>query len=124
MALDLDTALKALGAMALLGAGALINHLMERRPRLLVYYGHVAAFQVTPPEAGAVRVGVNTHAVVIRNAGRATTHNVRVPHWGLLADNVPPIHVSVFPDIQQILSRGLVPAEKRTCLISVWNVRL
>ena len=99
MTLDIDLVLKALGAVALLGVGALINHLVERRPRLLVYYGHVASFQLTQPEPDAHPVGVNTHAVVIRNAGRATAHNVRVPHWGLLSHNVRPIHVSVFPPV-------------------------
>jgi hypothetical protein len=97
--LDIDLVLKALGGVALLGVGALINHFVERRPRLLVYYGHVAAFHITQPEPDATPVWVNTHAVVIRNAGRATAHNVRVPHWGLLADNVPPIHISVFPPV-------------------------
>jgi hypothetical protein len=97
--LDLDLVLKALGSMALLGLGALITYLLERRPRLLVYYGHVAAFQLGQPESGSKPVGVNTHSVVIRNAGRATAHNVRVPHWGLLANNVPPISVSVFPPV-------------------------
>ena len=55
------------------------------------------AFQPHPP--GGQPFGVDTHAVVIRNAGRATAHNVRVPHWGLLEGNVPPISVSVFPPV-------------------------
>ena len=87
----------ALWSVALLVIGGLITHWFERRPRLLVYYGHVAAFQPHPP--GGQPFGVDTHAVVIRNAGRATAHNVRVPHWGLLEGNVPPISVSVFPPV-------------------------
>lgn len=98
MTVDPSLVLKAVWSVALLGIGALIGQAAERRPRLLVYYGHVAAFQL-PGTQGTPPLGLNTHAVVIRNAGRATVHNVRVPHWGLLAGNTPPIHVSVFPPV-------------------------
>ncbi len=61
MTFDLDLAPKAAGAVALLVTGGLIDRLFERRPKLLVYYGHVASFQIIP-EPGAAPVGVNSHA--------------------------------------------------------------
>jgi hypothetical protein len=95
--------------IVLLVAGGFITRFFERRARLVVFYGHVGAFQLQPPpalQAPQLELPlpppqppqfVHTHAVVIRNNGRAVAQNLHVPHRGLLGANN--IHVSVFPQI-------------------------
>lgn len=74
------------------GLGALINHILERRAKLIVYYGHVSAFKVRngdePP------IDVHTHSVVIKNTGRKTSMNIRLSHEHF------PENVYVYPQIQ------------------------
>lgn len=53
----------------------------ERRARLIVYMSHASAFAL--PLRDQPPMGVHTHAVVIRNVGRSTATNVRVPHFFL-----------------------------------------
>jgi hypothetical protein len=97
MAVDLS-----LGGVRILEnfVGGLLNRIVERRPRLIAYYGHVGVFQISPP-AGAQPPGqtiiVHTHTVVIGNTGGLPAHNVRVPHRGLLAGHG--INVSVDPGV-------------------------
>jgi hypothetical protein len=73
--------------------GMLIGRAIERRPRLVVYYGHVGAFQLQPwgqwPGGG-----VHTHSVVIQNTGKLAARNVRLPHNFPLK---PPLNFSVHP---------------------------
>jgi hypothetical protein len=59
--------------------GAAIDRVMERRPKLVAYYGHASAFQIAPT-GGNPALDVHTHAVIIRNGGRLAAHNVRVRH--------------------------------------------
>ena len=70
--------------------GAWLNRRLESRAVLTTYYGHVAAFTVTPP--GGVPTGVHTHAVVIRNTSRRLVTNVRLHHYGHVPD------VTIWPD--------------------------
>lgn len=56
--------------------GAWLNRWLEGRSVLTTFYGHVAAFTVTPP--GGVSTGVNTHAVVIRNTSAGGHHHQRL----------------------------------------------
>lgn len=68
--------------------GALLEHAIGERPRVVAYLGHVSGIhlpQLNPPTQ------VNTHSVVIRNAGRKKAHKVRLGH------NVLPAY-QVFPD--------------------------
>ena len=73
------------------GAGAAATHLLERRPRLICFYGHSAAVEIKPP--GSEPVMVHTHSVVVRNSGRKASFNLRLGH-NFLPD------FSVFPSIQ------------------------
>jgi hypothetical protein len=79
---NLSLLVKIGGSLFLLVAGAFINRLFERRPRLIVFYGHVGRFHVQPPQPPlSPQPGiVHTHWVVIRNAGRVAAQNVHVPH--------------------------------------------
>ncbi len=61
-------------------AGAYINERF-RRPRLITYYGHTAAFTARPDQNNpTVMVTIHTHTVFIRNAGRQSAKNVRLGH--------------------------------------------
>jgi hypothetical protein len=77
----------------LLFAGGLIGRFFERRAHVVVFYSHVGQFRLQTPQPGLV----NTHSVVIRNAGRIGAHNVHVPHRGML--NAANIHISIDPHL-------------------------
>ena len=64
--------------------------MLERRPRVVSYLGHVSGVRLSRDEGPLV---VNTHSVVLRNAGRKTAKNVRLGHQ-VLPD------FQVFPDIE------------------------
>lgn len=95
--------------------GAFLNRAVESRPRVVAYLGHVSGINLSrasPP------VHVNTHSVVIRNAGRKKAKNVRIGH------NVLP-DFQVYPDIayeekelpgggKEIIFPQLVPKEQVT----------
>jgi hypothetical protein len=93
---NLSLLIKIGGSLFLLVAGAFINRLFERRPRLIVFYGHVGRFHVQPPQPPlSPQPGiVHTHWVVIRNSGRVAAQNVHVPHNLMLTNNV---HISIDP---------------------------
>ena len=71
-------------------AGFALERFFERRPRLVYYLGHASEF-VVPQPPPTPSLTVHTHAVVIRNIGRLTAHNVRVGH------RVLPQNITVFP---------------------------
>src|SRR5437899_1519902 len=79
--------------VALLVIGAVFNRVYERRPRVVVFYGHIGAFQLLGTQ-GRPPFGVHTHSVVMRNNGRLAAHNVRVPHNPTGGSIV---NISVFP---------------------------
>lgn len=72
--------------------GALINHLLESRPKLISYLGFISSHRLQPQEDGTPGAIVNTHSVVIRNTGRKAATNVRLGH------NFLP-NVNVYPDV-------------------------
>jgi hypothetical protein len=70
--------------------GAGLNRFIENRPKVVSYLGHVSGIllsKANPP------VQVNTHSVVLRNAGGKTETNIRLGH------NVLP-DFQIFPDIE------------------------
>jgi hypothetical protein len=72
-------------------AGAFLNRAIESRPRLVTYLGHVSAHTV--PRIGEEPLIINTHSIVLRNAGRRPATNIRLNH-PLLPN------FTVFPDMQ------------------------
>jgi hypothetical protein len=80
--------------------GGLLNRIVERRSRLIAFYGHIGRFQLPPPPnapPGAPPAHLHTHTVVVRNVGGLSAHNVRVPHAGALA--AANVHVYVEPGV-------------------------
>ncbi len=96
--------------------GVWVNRRFESRPILISYFGHVSAFRVVPPAGQPVFV--NTHAVVLRNAGRRSATNVRLRHHVLPDFNIWPAlqhHVEDVPGGgREIVIPTLVPSEEVT----------
>jgi hypothetical protein len=97
-------------------AGAFLNRLMESRPRLLTYLGHVGDHMVKGENGNNQHI--YTHSVVVRNAGRKRATNVRLSHPYLPSFNVHPDvqhHVSDLPGGgREITFPVLVPNEQIT----------
>ena len=101
--------------LATLVLGKYLDRWLAKRPRLIVYLGHVSSFTVQ----GQTPIQVFTHAIVVRNAGRLAANNVRIGH------NVLPPHYQLLPSIPhsvvqvpsggaEILIPKLVPDEQVT----------
>jgi hypothetical protein len=73
--------------------GGFAGRAIERRPRVVVFYGHVGAFQLQP-SGQLPGGGVHTHSVVIKNTGKLAARNVRLPHRLALT---PPLNFYVDP---------------------------
>jgi hypothetical protein len=96
--------------------GVWVNRRFESRPHLISYFSHVSAFRTTPPESDPVFV--NTHSVVIRNAGRRRATNVRLRHTVLPDFNVWPAVQHYVEDLpggfREIVFPIIVPSEEIT----------
>lgn len=96
--------------------GGAVNHRFESRPSLISYFSHVAAFQHNP--AGGQPLQVNTHQVVLRNAGRRAATNVRVTHAVLPHFRIWPAvmyNIQALPNsMQDVVFPVLVPGEQVT----------
>jgi hypothetical protein len=96
--------------------GAALSRWWERRPRLISYLAHAIAVPVRPPEGEQFQV--NTHSIVVRNAGKRAATNVRLGHHVLPNFSVyPSVHYSVV-DLpgggKELLFPALVPGEQIT----------
>jgi len=76
MNLDWAALAKAIWAVVLLIFGALVNRLLEQKPRLTYYASHWSAY----PRPGPPPVMIHTHGIVVRNVGRKTATDVRLRH--------------------------------------------
>lgn len=104
--------------IVLLFIGALINHLLEKRERLIAYLGHISSFKLNPAEGQNEPAWIYTHSVIVRNNGSKTAENIRLGHAYLP-------NVTINPDIQykindlpsggkEILIPKLVPKKEIT----------
>lgn len=57
--------------------GIALNHYLENRPKVISYLGHVSGIRLS---SGQTPMQINTHSVVLRNAGRKTANQVRLGH--------------------------------------------
>lgn len=115
MSIDWNVAATIASPIIALFVGAGLNRLIENRPKVVSYLGHVSGIflsKANPP------VQVNTHSVVLRNAGGKTENNIRVGH------NVLP-DFQIFPDIdhevkdlpggqKEIVIQKLIPKKQIT----------
>lgn len=127
--LDFDTIIKLVSPVLVAIVGAIAKHIIEGRPRLITYLvvasehplaqappAPVGPGANAPPApvaevpapvpapaaapAGPVRTVVHTHAVVVRNTGKKSAHNVRIGH-----EIFPPSY-KVFPPVGHELEYG------------------
>jgi len=80
-------------------AGVLIKDWMERKPKLVTYFGAVSTHRLRPADQPMLQV--HTHEVVVRNIGKKPAKNVRMTHAVL-----PDYHV--MPQVQHTVE---TPAE-------------
>ncbi|HXM83632.1 MAG TPA: hypothetical protein VN929_17100 [Burkholderiales bacterium] len=116
MAIDWNALATIAAPIIALFLGVWIDRWFESRARLISYFGHVASFQHAPANAPATQV--NTHQVVLRNAGRRAATNIRLTHQVLPSFITWPMvvhHVAALPNGQQdIVIPTLVPGEQIT----------
>ncbi|HCM41974.1 MAG TPA: hypothetical protein DIS66_01480 [Candidatus Omnitrophica bacterium] len=62
--------------------GALLNRVIECKARLIAYFSHSAAFNLT----GNSPVTVHTHGIVLKNTGKKPAVDVRIRHHTLPRD--------------------------------------
>ncbi|MBY0111742.1 MAG: hypothetical protein K2Y21_02885 [Phycisphaerales bacterium] len=93
MSIDWDSVSRVAIPFGTLVAGAAINRMIERRPKLLAYFGHISAHSVQPVQPDTDTIFVHTHSIVLRNAGRLAAKNIRIRY------NAKPMHIDIFPQI-------------------------
>jgi len=71
--------------------GIAIKSLLERKPKLIAYFTHATSF---PIQQGVINNQINTHGIIIRNAGEKTALDIRVRHRYL------PEHFNVYPGVK------------------------
>lgn len=95
MNVNWDTVVKIVVPLGTLILGKYVDRWLTKRPKLIIWLGHSSAFNVRsqPP------VNVHTHAIVVRNAGRETAHQVRIGH------NILPDNYQLFPAVPHTIER-------------------
>jgi len=113
MSINWEVVANIAGPLIALFIGAWLNRIVERRPRLVSYYGHISAFRHTPP--GGAPISIHTHSVILSNTGGKAATNVRLHHLTLPDFNIwpnIPHAVEVLPDgTKDIVIQVLVPKE-------------
>jgi hypothetical protein len=119
MSIDFEQVAKVVSPLLTLVGGAIIKHYAEARENVISYHGHVSAFRISAPvdpkkpgehPESAVAIDdrendkkltqVNTHSVILRNAGRRAAKNVRLGH------NFLPDHLTVYPNVSHTVEKN------------------
>jgi len=76
------------GILSLVG-GILLEKFRNKQPKILYYLSNISDFQVpsTTREGQQQTIFVNTHSIVVQNAGRAPAHNIEVVHRPIADQN-------------------------------------
>ncbi len=113
MPLDFEVIAKLVSPLVAALLGAIIKRYFEAKPKLISYLIHSSAIPLNDEK----NTQVNTHCIVVRNAGKKTAHNVRIGH------NFLPKGFQIFPPLSytvlessngaaEILIPTLVPNEQ------------
>ena len=107
--IDYDALIKLLVPIIVALGGAWARRHFEGRPKLVTYLVHAAsnplprpdppAPEANQPPVNAPPQAINTHAIVVRNAGKKTAHNVRIDHAFF------PFSYGVHPPVHHTLTR-------------------
>jgi hypothetical protein len=113
--MDIDLSLRIVIPLSALILGKYLDRWLTKRPKLISYLGHTSVLTLK----GEVPITIHTHSIVVRNAGRVATNNIRIGHYILPQDFqlIPPIHHLVEQeagDIAEIVIPKLVPDEQIT----------
>jgi hypothetical protein len=77
--------------------GLLLKKYLEDKPKLITYMIQASAI----PLRDENNTNVNTHSIVVRNAGRKTANNIRIGH------NILPQSYQLFPQLQhKVVTEG------------------
>lgn len=116
MTIDWNVVATITAPLLALFVGVWVNRRFESRPTLISYFSHVSSFLFSRPDQP--KIPINTHSVVLRNAGRQTATGVRVHHSTLPDFNIWPslLHcVDTLPDgTKDIVIPKLIPGEQIT----------
>ena len=94
--MELDTIAKLLAPIATAIIGFLVKKYLEARPKLITYLVHASAIPLHDDK----NTEVNTHSIVVRNAGKRTAHNVRIGH------NFLPKSFQLYPQLTHNIVEG------------------
>ena len=86
MDINIDVIGKLLAPIITAIVGFIAKRYFEARPKLITYLVHASAI----PLGDEKNTNVNTHSIVVRNAGKKTAHNVRIGHNFLPAFQIYP----------------------------------
>lgn len=85
--------------------GILLNRFFESRPRLITYYGHIAAGKVRI-NSDSPQIDIFTHSIMIRNIGRKPALNLKVGHRIQSIGNMVAVHPPIEYSISSIQGSG------------------
>ena len=74
--MNLDVVAKLLAPAITAVVGLVLKRYLEARPKLITYLVHASAIPLNDEQ----KTNINTHSIVVRNAGKKTAHNVRIGH--------------------------------------------
>ncbi|MCX5698186.1 MAG: hypothetical protein NTX01_00585 [Candidatus Omnitrophica bacterium] len=94
--------------------GRYLDRVLEKRPKLISYLGHVSAFSLQDEK----NTQVFTHSIVLLNTGRKTANNIRIGHNYMPKFNIYPNVSHTVENVSgggaEILIPKLVPKEQLT----------
>lgn len=94
--MDLDVIAKLLAPVITAIVGFLTKKYFEAKPKLITYLVHTSAIPLHDDK----NTNINTHSIVVRNAGKKTAHNVRIGH------NYLPQSFQLYPQLAHEIIRG------------------
>lgn len=95
MEFDINAVAKLLAPTLTALVGFIAKIYFEAKPKLITYLVHASAIPLHDDK----NTNVNTHSVVVRNAGKRTAHNVRIGHNFLPA-------FQIYPQLAHEIIRG------------------
>ena len=93
--MDVEVIAKILAPSVTAIFGFVFKRYLDAKPKLITYLIHTAAV----PLKGETETIINTHSIVVRNAGKKTAHDVRLGH-SILPD------FQIYPQISHDLIKG------------------